>query len=836
MDVVAWIAAVLLAVGLGAQGGDPARKLETARELKQRGASAEAAKAYQALLPEVRASGDRKLLAQALLEAGQASLAAGDYPGALDRGREAGPLFHTFQDWANEASAENLAGSAEVYRGNYPAAIVHYQHALDLDRRLHDAKGEINRLNNIAGAFFFQGKYLDALEDYQAALRRAEESRREPWGANRHQMALTNLAVLYEQLGQNQNALEYYRQALAGKSALEPAEHGQLLSNAGTLYRRLGDAVKALETYREAQALFAREHHSAFEIHVLQNVGIVLALDMHDLRGAEQAFTEALDKAQATANRRETVLAHLFRGESYLRAARWGPATADFTAALDGARATGGSEEQWTALYGLARIQRQAGRPKEALATLREAIGVIEAVRSGLGTSSLKAEFLGNKRDVYDAAIGLTMEAGTSEPESLFHLFEQARARNLQDALRGARGQVSLKAVQSRLGESLLLEYWIGDGKRALFWATRNTWGAVVRAWSEEDEARLSSVVAALRNGGEGWREQAGKLGGELFGGVPEATRALPMVIVPDGVLYQVPFEAFPSVPGGPLLIEKAAVSYLPSAALLLRDLPRTSYLPPWRRQWVGFGDPLLAARRALTGDEQWARLPQSARELNGVAHALPGRTTIHAGAADLKRYLFGDGIPGTPLLHFATHAVADTVDPNRSRIFFTREPGSQGSEYLFRPEVQGLRLDDTDLITLSACDTEAGKMVRGEGVQSFSRSFLAAGARSTVTTLWSVEDRATADFMEIFYRHLAAGEAKAEALRAAKLSFLHQNGVRSHPRYWAAFVLNGNGQQPIRPVVPWTWIAAPSLAIAGLVTVFFRRRHRLLHHLHPTR
>ena len=448
----------MFALSVSAQSGPPSHKLEAARDLKLRGSSAEAAKAYDALLPEVRASNDRKLLALVLLEAGQASLAAGEYPQALERGEEAGALFDAFKDWANEASAVNLAGSAEVYRANYPAAIVHYQKALALDRRQHDARGEINRLNNIAGAFFFQGKYLDALEGYQTVLRRAEENASQPWGANRRQMALTNLAVLYEQLGQNQKALEYYRQALSGQSALEPSEHGQLLSNAGTLYRRLGDAVKALEAYREAQQLFAREHLSDSEIHVLQNVGIALALDMQDTRGAEHSFTAALVKAEATSNRREIVLAHLFRGEACFRAAQWNAARVDFAAALEGSRAIGAIEEQWTALYGLARIQRQEGLTNEALATLREAISVIEAVRSGLGASSLKAEFLSDKRDVYDAALGLSLAAGTADAESLFHLFEQARARNLRDALPGAGAAVSFSAVQTHLGDTLLLE------------------------------------------------------------------------------------------------------------------------------------------------------------------------------------------------------------------------------------------------------------------------------------------------------------------------------------------------------------------------------------------
>ncbi|HLK65798.1 MAG TPA: CHAT domain-containing tetratricopeptide repeat protein [Bryobacteraceae bacterium] len=800
-----WAALFIMALQLGAQSEQLEPKVEAAR-----------------------ASGDRRRLAQVLLETGQASLATGDYPRAVARGEEAGALFAELRDPANEALALNTAGSGEVYRGNYPAAIAHYQQALTLDRSQHDAKGEINRLNNIAGAYFFQGKYLDALQDYQTVLRRAEENVHEPWGANRREMALTNLAVLYEQLGQNQKALEYYREALAGQDMLEPAERGQLLSNAGTLYRRLGDAVKALETYRRAQEFFAREHLSDSEIHVLQNIGIALALDMQDPRAAGEAFAAALVKAKATENQREIVLAHLFRGESAFRMKNWQSAKEDFTAALEGARAIGAMEEQWTALYGIARIQRQAGQSSEALTTLRETIGVIEAVRSGLGASALKAEYLGNKRDVYDSAISLRLEQGASADDALFHLFEQARSRNLQDVFNGG-APASLQSVQARLGDALLIEYWAGDGKLASFWVTKDGCGLTSSPWSTENDAAIESLVSAIRGGAKDWEEAMRRVSAPLLGRIPELSKAHKLVIVPDGALSQVPFEVLAPVPNGPSLVETAAVSYLPSAALLLREERRITLLPPWRRQWVGFGDPILDPRSGLPGDEQWQHLPESARELRGIADALPGRTVIYAGTADQKRYLFAGTAAGARILHFATHAVADSADPNRSRILFTPEPGNQGSEYLFRPEVQALALPSLDLVTLSACDTETGKLVKGEGVQNFSRAFLAAGARSTVTTLWRVEDRATADFMQIFYQHLAGGETKSEALREAKLSFLNEGGPHAHPRFWAAFVLSGDGQSPIQPVFRWSWVGAVVLAVAAQFMVFRFRSHHLL-------
>jgi len=98
------------------------------------------------------------------------------------------------------------------------------------------------------------------------------------------------LATLYEQLGQNEKALDYYKLAHASGEALPTAEYAQLLSNLDALYRRLGDPVKALENCRSAR-------HSDGQIHVLHNIGIALALDDKNFAAALGAFTEALKLA-----------------------------------------------------------------------------------------------------------------------------------------------------------------------------------------------------------------------------------------------------------------------------------------------------------------------------------------------------------------------------------------------------------------------------------------------------------------------------------------------------------------------------------------------------------
>jgi len=827
---VSFLFALALAL---AQDAETTRKLETARRLKDEKSFAAAQKAYDTALPGLRAAKNHSLLAHALLEGAQAALAAGAQAHALEWGSESARLFGQINDTANETLAENVTGSAQLYLGDYDAALKTFRHALDLDRGTNDGRGEISRLSNIGSIYFFQGKYLDALDTYELAMRRVNETSNEPWNPGRRQVILGNLAILYEQLGQNQKALDYYQQVSDSGSAMTPAEQGQLLSSMGTLYRRLGDAVMALDMYNRAQKILSREHLSDAEIHILQNVGIAQALDFHDLKRAREAFTRALELAESTTNRRETVLAHLFRGEANYRLQDWKEAGEDFSQALDGAREIGAREEQWTALYGRGRMERQAGDTARALATFREAIATIESVRSALGIASLKADFLADKREVYDSAIDLLLRDPSPDIAQVFAILEQARSRNLQDLLRNLRERLTLPAVQAKLHPNeVLVEYWTGSGQVAALWITSSEAHVVSQPLTGELTAALRSL--GPNPGDPNWRGAAESAGSILLVGRPHSNTSKELLIVPDGFLYSVPFEALAEGQGAPLVIEQAAVTYLPSAAWLLKDEVRPRATLPWNRQLLAFGDPLVSPSGAILGDERWQRLPDSGRELRSIAQALPGGAQVNAESRDLKRLLF-EKSSGVPVLHISTHGVADTTDPNRSRLLFTPEQGQRGSEYLFRSEIQSLALDGVDLVTVSACETEGGKITRGEGIQSFSRAFLSAGVRSTVTTLWRVEDGATADFMRVFYQHLGRGETKAQALRSAKLDFLRSGSDLALPKHWAAFVLNGDGQSSIPPVLSWWWIVGAACAAIALLLIYRRVRRPERSRLTPT-
>jgi CHAT domain-containing protein/Tfp pilus assembly protein PilF len=152
--------------------------------------------------------------------------------------------------------------------------------------------------------------------------------------------------------------------------------------------------------------------------------------------------------------------------------------------------------------------------------------------------------------------------------------------------------------------------------------------------------------------------------------------------------------------------------------------------------------------------------------------------------AGDLGQYRF---------VHFATHGYLDSERPELSALVLSLvdEKGAPQSGFLYAHEVYNLKLP-AEVVVLSACETGLGKEIKGEGLVGLTRGFMYAGAPRVVVSLWSVNDKATAELMAKFYRKmLSEGQRPASALRAAQVEMWNQKQWQA-PYYWAAFVLQG--------------------------------------------
>jgi len=803
---------------------------DEALDFEHKGRSKEARDLLRSAASGFKAAGDQPDRAKALSRASRISLALGDYEGAIHDADQAVAVRRQLHEDTAVGEDFNTLGLANLYLGNYPAALSNYRRALELDVKRRSVEGEVARLNNIGNVYYFQGRYADALRSYQAAMSKVNAASAEGWYARRRQLTTANLATLYQRLGKDQMALDLYRQM--GDPAMPHSEQAQLLVNEGALYRRLGDPLKALERYRASQTLFATEHHRDGEIGALRNIGIVRTLDLNDLQGGLNAFTEALRLAMASSNLRGTAQARLYRAEALRRLDRLSEAQSDARMALETAQQAGLVEEQWKARYALGRIAEERGETDTALDAYQKAIGEIESIRTGLSQASLRTDFLDDKREVYDSLIALRLRQPATSVSELFFWMERSRARTLVErySSQPVSRELTLKELQSRLGpDTTLLEYWVGITGSATLWVTASNAGIVHHPSSFSRFQEMSGQLAAsIQTPDANWQDAARLLGNELLADVPLSAHLL---IVPDGPLDTVPFEIL-SPPGSrSLLIEQSDVTYLPSTRFVER--PKRwrydAWLLPGRRELVAFGDPPVSAGDTFAGSDQgaWQRLTASADEIQGISQLLPGRSQTHLGQDARKRFLLEGRVAGVPLLHFSTHAVVDEENSDRSRILLAPDSPATTSDYLFEGEVYTLDLHDVDLTTVSACDTARGKLIRGEGVEAFSRAFLAAGSAATITSLWRAPDQSTADFMKQLYYYLARGQSKSEALRSAKLRFIHSRSTLAGPRYWAAFVLNGDGWNGCRRVISWNVViglVAMALAMLGLMI----RRHKI--------
>jgi CHAT domain-containing protein/tetratricopeptide (TPR) repeat protein len=280
------------------------------------------------------------------------------------------------------------------------------------------------------------------------------------------------------------------------------------------------------------------------------------------------------------------------------------------------------------------------------------------------------------------------------------------------------------------------------------------------------------------------------------------------LVIVPDGPLAHLPFEALltktPERPdrfhGHDYWSNTCAISYAYSTALL-REMER-------RPASAQTAEPLLALAPFYDGATAWhdsllalqtnpnrldfSPLPFSGEEVYKIARVAGGKTLTGAAAT---KDAFLRAAPRYRVLHLATHAQANDRAGHYSFLTFAPQNGYPQGERLYVSEIHGLRLN-AELAVLSACETGLGQMYRGEGVISVARAFAAAGAHSIVQSQWVVNDAKTRDLMVFFYQNLKKDVPKDLALQEAQKEYLRTfRGEEAHPYFWAGFILIGDVQ-----------------------------------------
>ncbi len=339
---------------------------------------------------------------------------------------------------------------------------------------------------------------------------------------------------------------------------------------------------------------------------------------------------------------------------------------------------------------------------------------------------------------------------------------------------------------------TVLVEYLVGNRASYAFCVSRKGITPAVLPRAEELGPLIERYQRLLRmeeggafSGLRGGRRLYDILLGPFAAELEPASR---IIIVPDGKLFLLPFEALVSdgdrAGTGRFLIEDFEISYAPSATSLLELAGRRPAGP--------YGADLLAVAcagpsRSMPGLTPLVHATREVKDIAGSFRA--GRRKVLSGGSATEDAIKKATLHGTRFIHFAAHGILDPERWMRSAVLLRADAAGREDGFLQPSDIATLDLD-AEMVVLSACRTAGGKLVRGEGVLGLSAAFLAAGARSVVSSLWEVPDESTASFMRDLYAGLARGERGAAALRAAKIAALRSR--YGHPRRWAGFLLIG--------------------------------------------
>lgn len=303
-----------------------------------------------------------------------------------------------------------------------------------------------------------------------------------------------------------------------------------------------------------------------------------------------------------------------------------------------------------------------------------------------------------------------------------------------------------------------------------------------------------------------------------LFPDTMRAHLSEKLIIIPDGALGYLPFDLLlTKTPKDSTrfkhfdyLLKQHQISYAYSAALLHKT--STSREKRAKKQ-------LLAVAPHFKHEGlQLKPLNHNQKEVNALSDIFRAKVLTDTTATSTN---FLAHAPDYRILHLATHGLADNRAGQFSYIAFSNDSTATENDLLYVHELYNTQLQ-ADMVVLSACETALGEFQQGEGIISLARGFSYAGAKSVITTLWSIDDKNTSKLMQLFYQHLHAGATKDAALRQAKLDLM-ETGTHelAHPYYWAAFIPIGE-MSGVTASGRWWWLG---IGIISLLSFFLLRQ-----------
>jgi CHAT domain-containing protein/Tfp pilus assembly protein PilF len=652
--------------------------------------------------------------------------------------------------------------------------------------------------------------------------------------------SLLNLAAVLVKEERFDEAVDRSRAAYDAATALEAADIALAAQeNLGWSYYRLGDSERALgvlvETEKRAEELgdvFGQEN-------ALTNIGY-LYMDARSYELAEQSFQRSLALAEAQNSKEHVYNTLRVLARLAVQTGNWANASQYAERALEIARRSGNHADElypmfvqaqvaarrgdltvaengfhdverdkscppflkWETQHSLARLHEDQNRPDSADREYRAALATFEAARDTVRHEDFQLSFLTNASRIYDDYIHFLVSHGRSAAALQWADF--SRARTLAEGLgllpKGAvTGPPPLDPQQlARRAQGTILFYWLGE-KQSYLWAiTPQRTSLFALPPGGEIDAVVQRYRQAL-GGPADVLESSDSDGQSLYRTLIAPAQTLlkkdaKVFIIPDGSLNNLNFETL-LVPDSKPTDPKMPVSNTPQPkvhywiedvtiadASSLRILASTHAVKTKRERT------LLLVGNSVSPNNKYPELSKAAAQMESVARHFPGKQRIFAREKATPAAYLNSGPEQFSYIHFVAHGTANRLSPLDSAIVLSKSSTEDDSFKLYARDII-LHPMQADLVTISACYSSGEGRYSGEGLVGLSWAFVRAGAYSVIAALWEATDASTQQLMDKFYDELDKGAGPDAALRAAKLSLLHNSSFHN-AFYWAPFQL----------------------------------------------
>jgi CHAT domain-containing protein/uncharacterized protein HemY len=787
-------------------------------------------------------------VAGALTTLAELSLREGDHTQAVEYLQKSLTLYQQLNAGSNSYDiyiADDYAGVGRVYTadGDYARGLLNLNKSLEMMKKLSNPDRVASLFNMLGFLYMEQEDYEQAVAHYNQSLQAymAEQNRSEA------ARVLLNLGVVEQRREHYEAALDYFRRSLQEAAAVSNKEIVIAAGEGiGAVLTAKGDYKKALEMLSQSLTT-ARETNDLTRQAELQWRMAEVYYAMGDGTHAEEYAGSALKLARDLRLPKLTYLATTTLGQSYALQNKSELATETLiqaTQQIESLRElVAGQEEEvqlffenkLTPFHSLIDLFLKQNKPTDALLYAERAKGrvLLDVLRDGkvniegVLTPAEKEESARLNRSIIELNERIRSEQSNARPDisilnQLNTRLDEARLKyeSFQNAvfashpeLNARRGHTQTLTTDNinRLtpdSSTAYLEYVVTKEQVLLFVLTNKHQNAgpdlkvySVRVKSDELARKVDQFHRMISDRNPVFANSAHELYDILIKPAAQQLAGVgTLCIVPDGYLWDVPFQALLSS-NDRYVLEDFALYYAPSLSVL-REMNRHEDTGHIKQSLIAFGNPVIGNEKvsdAQGNANDLCPLPEAEAEVTSLAQmyaAAESKALIGRAATEKSFKLLASRYQ---TIHLATHGILDNRHPLYSYLLLTKTEGDAENDGLLEArEIMDMKLH-ADLAVLSACDTARGRIGAGEGVIGMSWAFFVAGVRTTVVSQWKVNSASTSQLMVNFYQTLKLGQSigtatKADALRKADLLLMKDEQYR-HPFYWAGFVMIGSNE-----------------------------------------